>query len=150
MTGQRLFAVAVTMLRFSGPLRCASGGDHFELCPNPIRELAAEHRLREKSLTPSRIPSARASRSSRAVIIMTGIRQSPFGLKGAADLEAIHVGHHQVEQDDVHGCSRTSRRHSAPDTASIATKPSRCKWRARIETVSGSSSAAIIRRVVLG
>ena len=42
------------------------------------------------------------------------------------------------------GFSRASCRHSAPEMASIATKPSRCRWRARIETVSGSSSTTMI------
>src|ERR1700722_12576326 len=41
-------------------------------------------------------------------------------------------------------CSWTRRRHSAPEIASIAPKPSRCRWRARIDTVSGSSSTTII------
>jgi hypothetical protein len=99
-----LFALAVTVLKiFQGSLGGASGGNNLKLRPYPIGELATEYWLRQE------VTDAQAHALGTSVEIVArryhdnrDFSGSSFVFKRAADLEAIHIGHHQVEENNVH------------------------------------------------
>ena len=59
-------------------------------------------RLGQKIVGAGLQPRTRSAGWSSAVTITTGnVRGRRIGFDAAADLEAVHAGHHHVEQDDV-------------------------------------------------
>src|SRR5712691_4726001 len=79
-----------------------AGGDRLELGPNAVGELTAEDWLRQKIADPQAHPFG-----ARVEIVTRGNHDdgnlSGLGMlfERAANLEAIHFRHHQVEQDHI-------------------------------------------------